>query len=364
MVWHSLFLQCSAAPDSLLQKSAGGGSREIPRVPKSPFGFSYKSYSLTNCPGCGNHSNINSNHAQKYLPNSLHLPYELVPIFHLYTIGLYTGPLMAMLLQKLIYYNGSSTPRPFGSPYRWDLYIILYVTIVIFLQYSVIWKLYIIIETTIYKPRWMQYLWTILTVMWLVLIVLQMILAQLKIINVVWIIQILSVNNVLVLIANITFKESAEDGVHNTLDIPIVHATTKIYVPENSADTATNYNIITNLDQMENSSNISGLNDETIEAGNTAKGNLDHQRHESTKYDITSIPKILSKEISSVNLGKSYLNSLRCKLSIMFGICCIIGCYIMPIILFYASRTSNNPEMHYEYLNRKNTSSSKVLYML
>ena len=169
-------------------------------------------------------------------------------------------------------------------------------------------------------------------------------------------------------IEDLTSKESTEDSVYNNSEISVVHTTAKINVPDSCASTSSSHTIITNI---ENGNNVSELKDETIEVDSNAKDNLDHQRcisqDKGTKHIATSMPinkRIVKPYISSASIHISYLNTLCCKFHIVLGLCCLVGCCLISIILYYVIQTSNNPEIDYEYSSERNTSSAKVCFMI
>ena len=80
--------------------------------------------------------------------------------------------------------------------------------------------------------------------------------------------------------------------------------------------------------------------------------------------NVTSVPKMLTKREKlkhSVSMGYNG-NGLCCKMSIIFAICCIIGCCLIPIILYYASQATDrdNAVTDPGYSHEKNISSAAV----
>lgn len=119
---------------------------------------------------------------------------------------------------------------------------------------------------------------------------------------------------------------------------------------------------------MENTNNISEFSIKVISVNKMAKGNLNRQRcisiNENTENDISSIPKRLSMKkkmkhnISSTSI--SVINTVRYKVSIVFVVCCIIGCCLVPIILYNVSQTRDNGTSDPGYSHEKNVSIAKV----
>ena len=137
-----------------------------------------------------------------------------------------------------------------------------------------------------------------------------------------------------------------------------MHTTTQICFESSSG-----HSITTNPNQMENGGNISdssAINDTMI---NAAKDNLNHQRcvsrNEGIENDVALMPlrKKIQRNISSESLKG---NAFCCKVFVIIGVCSIIGCYQIPITVYYVSQTRGNPEMNPEFSDEKNTSSAKV----
>ena len=114
---------------------------------------------------------------------------------------------------------------------------------------------------------------------------------------------------------------------------------------------------------MENGGNISdssAINDTMI---NAAKDNLNHQRcisqNEGIENDVALMPlrKKIQRNISSESLRG---NALCCKVFVIFGVCSIIGCYLIPVTFYYVGQARGNPETNPEFSNEKNTSTAKV----
>ena len=161
-------------------------------------------------------------------------------------------------------------------------------------------------------------------------------------------------------IETLTIEDGIEDDVNNNLGVPVVHTITRIFV-----ETSNGHSITTN--QMENGSSISdssALHDTIINADNTTKDNLNHQRYisqdEGIENNVTSMPirKKIQRNISSGSLNSR--NALCCKVLVIFGVCCIIGCYLIPITLYYVGQTRDNPETAPEFSHEKNSSTAKV----
>ena len=101
----------------------------------------------------------------------------------------------------------------------------------------------------------------------------------------------------------------------------------------------------------------------TINPTNTAK-NSQISQDESRENDVTSVPKMVTKMETlkpSASIEYRY-NGLCCKISIVVAICWIIGCWLIPVIFFYASQATNRDYAvtDPEYSHKKNISSAKV----
>ena len=86
---------------------------------------------------------------------------------------------------------------------------------------------------------------------------------------------------------------------------------------------------------------------------------------ESRENSVISVPKVITKRQKlkySATIDYRNGNGLCCKMSIVFAICCIIGCWLIPVILYYVSQATDrdNAETDPGYSHEKNISSAKV----
>ena len=145
--------------------------------------------------------------------------------------------------------------------------------------------------------------------------------------------------------------KSIEVDIHNN---PVVHTTTQIVVESSSGHIMT-----TNPNQMENGDS-SAMHDTIINVDNA---NTAYERcisqNEGIENNVVLMPE--RKKIQR-NISSGYLNgnALCCKVSVIFGVCCIIGFYLMPIILYYVGQIRGNPKTDPEFSHEKNTSTAKV----
>ena len=109
---------------------------------------------------------------------------------------------------------------------------------------------------------------------------------------------------------------------------------------------------------MENGSNISDL----TSADSTAKDNLNRQRFTSKDESIQNDVPLMPKR-SSICSGSSTYKVLCCKVSVTFGVFFIIGCYLVPIVLYFMNSNGSNVETDLESSSETNTSAAKVCYM-
>ena len=162
----------------------------------------------------------------------------------------------------------------------------------------------------------------------------------------------------------ITKTESSADveyGVNTDGEIPVIVCPIPI---DALVESSIENNII--LDQ-------SVSQDKILKVDSNTETSPDDQRcisqDENTENEIVSVPKRpLSpgmKTHSSSSIKIINYNALRCKTSLVFVMCCVIGCCLIPSIVYYVSHardsaTVTNPE----YSHKKNTSHIKVCYEL
>ena len=126
---------------------------------------------------------------------------------------------------------------------------------------------------------------------------------------------------------------ATEDDPNVISDIPVMHSTSKI----NSAESLNR--------KLDNCNDFSAVKDEGINAHNTTQDHLKHHVYFSNlEKDGTSKPQIFPKrEKSNISLvSTNSIGTLRYKVLLIFTICCIIGCCLMPIILYYVGQAKSH----------------------
>ena len=122
---------------------------------------------------------------------------------------------------------------------------------------------------------------------------------------------------------------------------------------------------------VENNNDISDqsvVQDKVLNADNPTEGNPEDQvcisQDENTENKINSVPKRpLSpgmKTHSSSSIKVITYTGLRCKTSLVFIMCCVIGCCLIPFTVYYVSQAGDSDITDPEYSHEKNISSTKV----
>ena len=155
-----------------------------------------------------------------------------------------------------------------------------------------------------------------------------------------------------------------------TSEDDIKHTTTDISFTESRVSDSEGHIIIDDPNQMENISDFSILKDEAIKARNIE----DHQRcnslDENTENYVISLPKHFTKRkkmkrsISSRNQGGTTCDTWCSKMLLIFGVCCIIGCFLIPFVAYNVTQTRGRSETEADYSHDKNISSAKVCTLL
>ena len=106
-------------------------------------------------------------------------------------------------------------------------------------------------------------------------------------------------------------------------------------------------------------SDSSHLKDETNKTGNIIEDNLNHEKWNSQDenvQNVTPTPESHSKRKKMDTSGTTH-NAWRFKLLVIFAVCCIIGCYLIPLAVNTTQFTLNTNK---DFSNNKNISSANV----
>ena len=145
---------------------------------------------------------------------------------------------------------------------------------------------------------------------------------------------------------------ATEDDANVISEIPVVHSISKI----NPAESLNR--------KLDNSNEFSAVKDEGINAPNTTQDYLNHPIYISTTENnsVSMPPRRQKSNISLTSLSTNDVGTTRYKVLLVFAVCCIIGCCLLPTIFYYVSRTKSRvATIDPEYSYRKNNS-AKVSY--
>ena len=166
-------------------------------------------------------------------------------------------------------------------------------------------------------------------------------------------------------VTDVTIDSSTEDCV--TSGIPVVHTITNPSFLESCTNDVLDNAIMINCNHMESNNEISVVKEKSIKAVNITEDNISEQicisPDENVENDVASLPKCSKKmkhNISSTNMGA--YSVLCCKVSMAFGACFIIGCFLLPLIFYYVNQTGGNSKLDPYHSYRQNISSIKVCY--
>ena len=121
--------------------------------------------------------------------------------------------------------------------------------------------------------------------------------------------------------------------------------------------------------EMKKTDHISDCSVKAINPDNSINGKLSHQRSVTMNpEDAASTPtshsvaKRMKNNISSASIG--VINTLRYKVSVIFVVCCIIGCCLIPIIVYSVYQTTDIDGTDTECLNNSSTKVRHVHYRM
>ena len=151
----------------------------------------------------------------------------------------------------------------------------------------------------------------------------------------------------------VIMKESEED---------IQHETTNTSFTGNHANDSGSHVMIANSGGIVNDiSDSSILKDGTNKTENIIKEDLNHEKWNSqdgNTKSVTSMPKNLSKTKKKDSSSSTTHSAWRFKLLLIFGACCIIGCYLIPLAVYGIQYGGN--DIDDDYSSEQNISSANV----
>ena len=154
-----------------------------------------------------------------------------------------------------------------------------------------------------------------------------------------------------------------EDGVNS--NILVADMIPKTSVAESYISDVLDNAIMINLDQMESNNEKLVFKDKVIKAVNITEDNISHQmcisQQENVGNSVASLPKSSKKMKRSNSSAKTGAHSdMCCKVSIVFGVCFIIGFFLLPLMLYYVNQTGENLRLDPDHSYEQNKSSVKV----
>ena len=157
---------------------------------------------------------------------------------------------------------------------------------------------------------------------------------------------------------NLSIK-SIEDGVNNNdLSVPIPYSFTSFESSRSKSNLIGHTTII-------NPKNGNSISESLVLKDEADNGNLNHSRcilqSSTPDGDVTSLPKMVLNKRRTSSIMKH--KTRCCKIFVIFAICCIIGIFSIPIIVYFVNQTSNNAEVDTEYSHEINTSNAEVSYV-
>ena len=135
--------------------------------------------------------------------------------------------------------------------------------------------------------------------------------------------------------------------------IPVLHSVAKVNFDESLNSKMDDFSVVKN---------------KRIDAHNhmTTEDNLSHGAYmlqdNITGNNATSEPKsFLKRQKSNISLvDTNGTGTLHCKILLIFAVCCIIGCCLMPTIFYYISQTRNRVAITDPEYSHINNTSAKV----
>ena len=128
-------------------------------------------------------------------------------------------------------------------------------------------------------------------------------------------------------------------------------------------------NVLVKSSNREMDDNIALGSQSRTKTDDIAKSSHDYiLQDENRETNAASVPKILVRRQelkSSASIDTTHRNGLCCKMSIVFAICWIIICWLVPVILFYVSQNVDKDIAVTDlgYSKEKNISTTMVHYI-
>ena len=151
----------------------------------------------------------------------------------------------------------------------------------------------------------------------------------------------------------VIMKESEEDIQRET--------TNTSFTGNHGNDSGSHVMIANSGDIVNNISDSSILKDGTNKTENIVKEDLNHQKwnsREGNTKNVTSMPKNLSKSKKKDSSSSTTHSAWRFKLLLIFGACCIIGCYLIPLAVYGIQYGGN--DIDDDYSSEQNIFSANV----
>ena len=165
-------------------------------------------------------------------------------------------------------------------------------------------------------------------------------------------------------VTDVAISNSTENGINSSILVADMTAKAS-FVESCICDVLDNAKMI-NLNQMESNNESLVFKEKAIKAVNITKDNVSHQICISQEVNVgASLPESSNKMKRSNSLtNTSAYSDVCCKVSIVFGVCFIIGFFLIPLILYYVNQTGENSILDPDHSYGQNKLSVKVCYNL
>ena len=169
-----------------------------------------------------------------------------------------------------------------------------------------------------------------------------------------------------VAVTDVTISKNTEDGVNSGNCVADIIAKTSF--PESYISDVIHNAIMINLDRIESNNASSIFKEKAIKAVNVTEDNISHHtcisQEENVGNNAVMLPewsKKLKHSNSSTYTG--VYSDMCCKVLIAFGVCFIVGFFLIPLILYYSNQTGGNSRLDPNHSHGQNKSSVKVCYI-